>query len=472
MKKTKERMCYPRYNKSGQLISYRFFYNYKDVFSNKSKLLTSTWKVPSNLSQKEIELERKKFELQFITDCDKKVKGIFVSNENIPFNDFADKWLEELKLREESFGSYSSAKGHLKIIKQWFGKYLLKNITPNIVQDFYNFICSRTYAKNIVTVKKSIADLVSMQNIPQYKVAENCGLNRLTLRLAGKIGQQVEMETATAVCNFFGVKIADYFFVETKQVKYAKATNNGIRTTLVMILNSAKKRMLIEHNYATKEFTNPIYGTVKEKKIFDEEDTKRFVHLVLEEKDIRKRVLFALYIYLGLRNAEVCGLEWKDIDLQSNLLSINRNSLYLKEFGVFTKPPKTVNSKRTLTIPQSLANLLQEYKEWWTDRKVQYGDLWINSDRLFLQDNGRPIHPCTPRNWLRDFEFRNGLEYIPPHALRHTSITMQIKAGVPLKTVSQRAGHSDEHITLNIYTHCLKEEDRKAADTFDRFLSY
>lgn len=471
MKTAKEKMCYPRLNKNGELISYRFFYNYKDVFLNKFKSITQTWKVPKNLTQKEIERERKKFELQFLSDCDKKVKGVYVSDENVPFNDFADKWLEEVKLRDESYGSYSSAKGHLKIIKQWFGKYLLRNITPNIVQDFYNFICSRTYSKSVVIVKNSINELIEKQDLPKYKIADNCGINRLTFRLAGKVGQQVDMATAVAICDYFQVPLKKFFSVETKQVKYSKATNNGIRTTLVMILNSAKRRMLIEHNYATKEFTNPISGTVKEKKIYNEEETKRFVKLVFEENDIRKRTLFSLYIYLGLRNAEVCGLEWKDIDLQSNLLSINRNSLYLKEFGVFTKPPKTVNSKRTLTIPQSLANLLKEYKKWWTDRKVQYGDLWINSDRLFLQDNGSPIHPCTPRNWLKDFELKNGLEHIPPHALRHTSITMQIKAGVPLKTVSQRAGHADEHITLNIYTHFLKEEDKKAADTFDRFLS-
>ena len=110
MKTAKEKMCYPRLNKNGVLISYRFFYNYKDVFLNKFKSITQTWKVPKNLTQKEIERERKKFELQFLSDCDKKVKGVYVSDENVTFNDFADKWLEEVKLREESYGSYSSAK--------------------------------------------------------------------------------------------------------------------------------------------------------------------------------------------------------------------------------------------------------------------------------------------------------------------------------------------------------------------------
>lgn len=471
MSKSKNKMCYPRKNKNGEIISYRFFYNYKDYSTNKFKSITKTWKVPKNLSSKEVELERKKFELEFITDCDKKTRGIFVSDENILFKDFANKWLEEIKLRNESYGSYSSAKNHLTIINDKLGNYLLRNITPSIVQNFYNYICSRTYSKYIVTVKKSINELLSKQPLSQSHIATECGINRLTLRLAGKVGNQINISTAKSICNKYNLPINDYFSIERKEIKYSKATNNGIRTTLVMILNIAKKRMLIEHNYATKEFTNPISGTIKEKKIFDEDETRNFVKLALSEKDIRKRTLFSIYIYLGLRNAEVCGLEWKDINFENNTLRIARNSLYFREFGIVTKEPKTINSKRVLTMPNSLTAIMKEYKVWWDDNKIMHGDLWASSDRLFLQDNGNPIHPCTPRNWLRNFESKNGLSHISPHALRHTSITMQIKAGVPIKTVSQRAGHSDEHITLSIYTHCLKDEDRLAAEKFDQFLS-
>ena len=83
MSKSKNKMCYPRKNKNGEIISYRFFYNYKDYSTNKFKSITKTWKVPKNLSSKEVELERKKFELEFITDCEKKKRGIFISDENI-----------------------------------------------------------------------------------------------------------------------------------------------------------------------------------------------------------------------------------------------------------------------------------------------------------------------------------------------------------------------------------------------------
>lgn len=81
------------------------------------------------------------------------------------------------------------------------------------------------------------------------------------------------------------------------------------------------------------------------------------------------------------------------------------------------------------------------------------------------------MNPCTVNSWVNKFELNHGFKHIPPHSLRHTSITMQLKAGVPIKAVSTRAGHANENITLAIYTHLLKEQDEQAADTFDKFLS-
>jgi integrase len=71
---------------------------------------------------------------------------------------------------------------------------------------------------------------------------------------------------------------------------------------------------------------------------------------------------------------------------------------------------------------------------------------------------------------LFKFQFENGLAHIPPHSLRHTNITLQLLAGVPIKAVSQRVGHASENITLNIYTHLSKDDDKKAADKFNDFM--
>ena len=120
-------------------------------------------------------------------------------------------------------------------------------------------------------------------------------------------------------------------------------------------------------------------------------------------------------------------------------------------------------------MPLQLAEILKEYKVWWDKQKSLRGDLWDGYDRLFMGEI-KPINPCTSGSWLRHFEAKHGLDHVPPHSLRHTSITLQIIAGVPVKAVSERAGHANEGITLGIYTHHLKDEDKKAAQKFDDFM--
>ncbi|MCM1441650.1 MAG: site-specific integrase [Roseburia sp.] len=175
-------------------------------------------------------------------------------------------------------------------------------------------------------------------------------------------------------------------------------------------------------------------------------------------------------MFLGLRKAEICGLSWDDIDLDNKTLSVNRNSIYFRKFGIVTKGTKTRTSKRTIHLPEQLVIILSEYKVWYDNQKTIHGDLWADTDKLFLQDNGNTINPCTINSWLRKFNLEHGFKNIPPHSLRHTSITMQLKAGVPIKAVSARAGHSSERITLDIYTHMLQSQDEQAAEIYDKYL--
>ena len=75
--------CYLKRNKNG--ISYRFHYYGKDPYTGQPKQYTHTWKVPKGLSNKQVELERKKAEIEFIKECEKKSNGTFVQETNITF---------------------------------------------------------------------------------------------------------------------------------------------------------------------------------------------------------------------------------------------------------------------------------------------------------------------------------------------------------------------------------------------------
>jgi integrase len=465
-------MCYPRKNKDGEIVSFRFHFSGKDPLTDKPKQYTATWKIPKGLSQKEIELERKKAEIEFITESEKKSNGIFIQENHITFEEFANKWHERILLRNsESYGYYVKADYTLKILNQYFGKCLLRNISPIMIQRFYDWLCERTCIKEIVTVKKSIFELVEEQGLNKTTLAKELGLDRLTVRLATKIGQQVSMTTAKAISKRFEVPLSKYFNVEKKEVKYAKSTNAGIRTFLVIILGEAKRQMLIEHNYASREYTRPMnMGFEKPKEIFNEEEAREFVRAILKEPHQKKRTVFALFIFLGLRKAEVCGLSWGDIDFENKTLSVRRNNLYFSKFGVVTKGTKTKNSQRTIKLPNELFKILTEYKIWYDEKQIIFGDLLIEKENLFLQDNGKPLHPCTVNLWLRKFNTAHGFKHIPPHSLRHTCITMKILSGAPLKLVSLDSGHSNERITLDIYTHATQGQADQAAENYNTFL--
>ena len=95
--------------------------------------------------------------------------------------------------------------------------------------------------------------------------------------------------------------------------------------------------------------------------------------------------------------------------------------------------------------------------------RYDIGDKWLGSNRLFVKEFGDPIYPSTVEFWVDKILKAAGLPHRSVHSLRHTNITMQIAAGVPLVTVAGRAGHARTSTTTDIYSHFLKSSDKAAA---------
>ena len=92
------------------------------------------------------------------------------------------------------------------------------------------------------------------------------------------------------------------------------------------------------------------------------------------------------------------------------------------------------------------------------------GDLWRDSDRLFINDDGKQIYPNLILIWLNKVLEKTGLKKVTLHSLRHTNISLQLSNGVDVRTVAGRAGHSNAAVTLSRYSHFMKEPDKKASD--------
>lgn len=160
----------------------------------------------------------------------------------------------------------------------------------------------------------------------------------------------------------------------------------------------------------------------------------------------------------------------KDIDYKNNMITVCRTSQYLPEKGIFTKGTKNDSSVRTIKLPEQAFELLKVHRKWQRKKRIAIGDRWVDSDRIFAQDDGTPVHPDSITGWFHDFISRTDLPQISIHSLRHTNITLLLAAGIPLRTVSYRAGHAQTSTTSNIYSHAIRTADEKAAEVLESML--
>ena len=205
---------------------------------------------------------------------------------------------------------------------------------------------------------------------------------------------------------------------------------------------------------------------------YDDEQTKILLENLeqLSIEDTKYKVAIILTVFTGVRLGELMGLEWQDIDFKNGIISINRSSQYLSDMGVFTKTPKTESSIREIAIPEFIISLLEEYKLWYEEQKSIYDELWTNSDRLFVQADGKPMHPSTISKWFVKYVAQIGLPVINFHGLRHTNASLLVAQNIDIAIISARLGHAQISTTLNFYVHPLLSHNRKAGYALENLL--
>ena len=164
------------------------------------------------------------------------------------------------------------------------------------------------------------------------------------------------------------------------------------------------------------------------------------------------------------------GISVSDIDFDNGFVHITKASQYTSEKGIFVKNPKTQSSIREVGIPDIVINMLKKYRTWYEAEKEKCGNLWINSNRLFVTWNGSPMHPDTVTDWFRSFIEKNNLPKITFHGLRHTNATLLISKNVDVAVVASRLGHAQITTTLNFYVHPVQSHNKEAGKVLEKML--
>ena len=244
---------------------------------------------------------------------------------------------------------------------------------------------------------------------------------------------------------------------EEKGLQLSGSTVFSVHCMLHLALDAAFQSRIIP--------SNPTEGVVVPKKdpppmqVLNDEQIDCFLEAI--KKDRIWHDLFYTEITTGLREGEICGLMWDDLDMNKGVLAIQRTiTVTGRDHQVHIQEPKTEAGKRQIQLPPSTCDLLKQ-------RRLDSRSKWIFP---YMFDNEKPVPPSYVYRRLKEILLEEGLPSIRFHDLRHTFATRALSSGVDAKTLSGILGHTNASFTLDTYTHVTTDMQRSAALIVDRFL--
>ena len=255
---------------------------------------------------------------------------------------------------------------------------------------------------------------------------------------------------------------------------YSKLIQAGTGTRTVRIchniihkaLDKALRYGLVAYNPAHGA-TLPRY-THGEMQVLDEAQVSLFL---IAAQNSPYRALYHLAVTTGMRQGELFGLKWSDLQWTKGILHLQRQFQKVPGQAWSFVEPKTKSGKRTMKLGEGTLQVLREHKEQQALRKEKTGDRWQDNDLVFPSSVGTPGDPSNLRIDFNRTLARAGLSKIRFHDLRHTAASLLLNHNVPVIVVSKMLGHSKPSITLDIYGHLYNEMQDEAAEVMDRLVT-
>jgi integrase len=175
-------------------------------------------------------------------------------------------------------------------------------------------------------------------------------------------------------------------------------------------------------------------------------------------------VFLRLAFATGARRGELCALRWSDLDTETGTLRIAR-SIAAVAGGWVEKTTKT-DKERTVTLDRGTLDVLAGHRKLMAERAAEADVTDLAGSFMFSYrlDGSLPWHPDTATHRWWDVKTAADLPaWARLHDVRHAHASLLIDGGVPVSAVSERLGHANQNVTLDIYTHAFKARDAEAA---------
>jgi len=226
-------------------------------------------------------------------------------------------------------------------------------------------------------------------------------------------------------------------------------------------INEAMKHGLVTRNVC--KLQRPPKVVMKEVQILTPEQVTDLPTL-LHGHVVEAPALVALHT--GMRRGELLALKWGNVDLENEVIRI-RESLEQTRAGLRFKEPKSRAGVRDITLPAIVVDILQAHRKRELERRLMMAQGRLSdNDLVFPAQDGSPWVPSSFGSVWSRFAHEANIE-VSFHALRHTHVSYLLDLGVDPVTISKRLGHSSPAITLSIYAHLIRRDDRKAANAIN-----
>jgi integrase len=238
-----------------------------------------------------------------------------------------------------------------------------------------------------------------------------------------------------------------------------------MRGVLRTALNRAVRWGLVTRNAAA--LADPPRYTPTEVRYLQLDEIRVLLDVI---KGDRLETLFIAAIALGMRQGELLGSRWSDVDLDAARWHVRRQ--LQRRVGLVTyAEPKTARGRRTLDVPASLVAALRSHRARQLEERLVAGDQWLDANLVFSTRLGGPLIGTQVTKHLQHLAHTANIPALRFHDLRHTCATLLLAQQVPARVVMELLGHSQISLTMNLYSHVIPALRKEAAERMEVALS-
>ncbi len=239
-----------------------------------------------------------------------------------------------------------------------------------------------------------------------------------------------------------------------------------LRAVLRQALGQAERWGMVTRNVA--RLAEPPRIPRREVSPLSPEEARRFLDAIRGD---RLEALYLVALGVGLRQGEILGLAWSDVDLEASTVTV-RHALQRVDGALVLVEPKSATSRRVIALPALVRDALRAHRLRQRTERLLAGSRWQDDSRdlVFRTTVGTPMDGIAVTRRFQAVLRQAGLPRQRFHDLRHACASLLLAQGVAPRVVMETLGHSQISLTLNTYSHVIPALGRAAADQMDAVL--